>query len=387
MKITFDRKLLSSRFPPLLSAVSNKSTLSAIEGVLIEADDESVRSGTCLLTTYDTDKGIKISVDAKIYTPGRYIINAQKFFQIIRVMEGEELELTVDERLSAKITSGKALHRTTALAGEDFPTIPEVSKDRGFVISQAVLKKMLTKVSHAMGVDDTRPVLNGCHFRVEGETLTLVTCDSINLAKNIAKTEIQNKNSDLSPINYSFIVPVRTVNELVRLLSEGEEEAAEIYMTRKNIVFIIGGITFFSRLIDGEYLDYDRIIPKNQKIRVGLERSALLAALERAAIVTEEKVAGSVRSHVRLEFVGETLRVLANSSAGSTYDELPIDHEGDDIVIAFNNRFLISAARACSGERLKLSLSSALTSMNIEPEENPDKREELFMLLPVRMKE
>ncbi len=384
MKIIFDRKLLSSVFPPLMCAVSNKSTLSAIEGVLIEAND---KTGGCVLTTFDTDKGIRLTVEAKVYEPGKYIINAQKLSQIIRVMEGDDLELTVDERLTAKISCGKYSHKMSALAGEDFPALPDITQNKGFIIPQAVLKEMLAQVSHAMGVNDTRPILNGCHFRVEDNKLTLVACDSINLAKSVRKTEIQNKNSDNSALDYSFIVPVKTVNELVKLLSDGEEDMAEIYMTRKNIVFIIGGITFFSRLIEGEYLDYNRIILKNHKIKVSLDRLTFLSALERAALVTEEKVAGSVGSHVRLEFSGGVLRVMSNSSAGSTYEELEIEHEGDDIVIGFNNRFLINGIKACGGARVKLSLSSPFTSMNIEPCEAPENGEELFMLLPVRMKE
>lgn len=385
MKIIFERKLLSAVFPPLMCAVSNKSTLSAIEGVLIEADDKE--GGSCVLTTYDTDKGIRLSLEAKVYTPGRYIINAQKFSQIIRVMDGDELELSVDERMTAKIVSGKSSHKMSALAGEDFPSLPEIAHEKGFMIPQSVLKRMLAQVSHAMGVDDTRPVLNGCHIRVENNKLTLVACDTIILAKSVRVTDIQNRNSDGSLLDYSFIVPSKTINELVKLLSDDEEEMAEIYMTRKNIVFIIGGITFFSRLIDGEYLDYNRIILKNHKIKVNLDRDGFLSALERAALVTEEKVAGSVRSPVRLDFSGDILKIQANSSAGSTYDELSIEHEGDDIVIGFNNRILINGVRSCGGDKVRLSLSSAFTSMNIEPVEATENGEELFMLLPVRMKE
>ena len=173
----------------------------------------------------------------------------------------------------------------------------------------------------------------------------------------------------------------------MKLLDDGEEQMATIFVTRKFIVFIIEGITFFSRLVDGEYIDYNRIIIKDHKITAELDRTALISALDRAALVTEERIAGSVRSHVKLEFVGGLLKISSSSSAGSTYDELPILHEGDDILIAFNNRYLIDSVRACDGDRIRLSLSSPLTSMNIEPITQPENTEEIFMLLPVRMKE
>ena len=146
---------------------------------------------------------------------------------------------------------------------------------------------------------------------------------------------------------------------------------------------------FFSRLIDGVYIEFDRIICTSHKFDVVLNRDTLISALERAALVTEEKVAGSVRAHVRLELANGLLKISANSTLGSTYDEVAVDNDTDSIVIAFNNRFLIDSLRACTADRVRISMTSALTSINITPAPDcrRDGEEELFMLLPVRMKE
>ena len=216
----------------------------------------------------------------------------------------------------------------------------------------------------------------------------MVACDSFKLAKCAKTTELVNKNTNGNEhLEYKFIVPVKTMNELARLLSDDEDAVMQIYVTRQHIVFLIGELTFFSRLIDGEYIDYDRIIMSSHKISVTLDRRELISALERAALVTEEKIAGSVRSHVKLDVVGDVLKISAVSSAGSTYDELFIDHKGDDLLIAFNNRFLIDSIKACSDEKIILSMSSPLTSMNIQPAVEDEGEEEIFMLLPVRMKD
>ena len=153
------------------------------------------------------------------------------------------------------------------------------------------------------------------------------------------------------------------------------------------MVLIIGEITFFSGLIEGEYIDFDRIIIKNHKISIELDRATFISALERAALVTEEKVAGSTRTHVKLDVSGNTLKISANSSTGSTYDEVFINHIGDDLVIAFNNRYLIDSIRACNSEIIRISLSSPLSSINIEPADPTENEEDLFMLLPVKMKD
>ena len=255
------------------------------------------------------------------------------------------------------------------------------------MIAQSVLKGMLSKVMHAMASNDQRPVLNGCYVKVTANQLLMVSCDSFKLAKCSTKTDIENKNTDNSETDFSFILPTKTVNELFKLLKDDERETVRIYMTRKNIVFNIGNLIFFSRLIEGQYIEYDRIILKTHRIFVTADRAALISALERAALVTEEKVAGSVRSHVKLKFEEGLLKISAVSTQGSTYDEIDVEHEGDDLLIAFNNRFLIDSLRACESEKVRISMTSALTSINMEPAEENEESEELFMLLPVRMKE
>ena len=383
MQIIFKRNEIANAVAPLMCATSGRSALSTSDGILIEAKTPDV----CTFTTYDMEKGLKTTVEAKVIEEGSYIINAQKFIQTLRVMEGDEITLTVDDKLSACISRGKSNYRMNALNGADFPTLPSLTSELGFEISQSVLKKMMRKTMYAMGVNDQRQVLNGCYVIIKGNDIQMVACDSFKLAKCEIETELANRNSDGAELRFAFILPVKTVNELFKLLSDDEDAVSRIYMMRKHIVIEIGNITFFSRLIEGEYIDYDRIILTTHKIEVELDREDFISALERAALVTEEKIAGSVRSHVKLDFSNGTLKISANSSAGSTYDELETEQRGDNICIAFNNRYLIDSLRSCDSEKVKISLSSPLTSINIEPAGENETEKDLFMLLPVRMKD
>lgn len=383
MKIIFNRQEIINAVTPLMCAVSGKSTLSAIEGILIDAAED----GTCTLTTFDLEKGMQLSIHADVEEGGSFILNAQKFSQTMRVMEGETVTLTVTPNLQACIASGKSTHRMNALAGKDFPTLPPLETEDGFTISQAVLREMMSKCMYAMATNDQRAVLNGCYFKVTTDNLLAVACDSFKLAKCSVEAPIENGNANGSKLNHTFILPTKSVNELYRMLKDDERAMVRVTKTLRNIVFHFEDAIFFSRLIDGLYIDFDRIIITNHKITVKVNRDRLIAALDRAALVTEEKVAGSVRAHVRLEFAGGLLKISATSTLGETYDEVPLDlHEGPDLVIAFNNRFLIDSLKACSADEVKLSLSSPLTSINIEPASN-EEIHELFMLLPVRMKE
>ena len=383
MKIVFNRHSISEAIAPLMCAVSGKSTMPGIEGILIEA----VEPDTCTLTTFDLEKGVKITIHPEVIEGGSYIINAQKFNQTVKVMDGEDITLTIDDKLTAVFEAGKSTHKMNALRGSDFPEIPKMLGDKGFVINQGVLKRMISKVAHAMAVNDQRPVLNGCYFKIVENNLLVVTCDGFRLAKCAISTEMTNAGAEGVPMNYSFIMPVKTVGELQRMLLDSDEEDARIFVSRKNILMKLGDLTFFSRLIDGEYIDYDRVIINSHRINVEVDKNALLSALDRAALITEEKIANSVRSHVKLHLEGDLLKIFANSTAGSTYDELPVVHEGEDLIIAFNNRYLIDSLRSCTADHVKISMTSALTSINIEPLDKEDDHSELFFLLPVRMKE
>lgn len=383
MKIVFNRKKIENAVQPLMCAVSGKSTLTAIEGILLEA----AADGTCTMTTFDLEKGMRVQVQADVEEEGSCILNAQKFSQTVRVMEGEEVTLTVTESLQACISCGKSSHRMNALPASDFPKLPPLITTEGFVVSQAALRELLSKTMYAMASNDQRPVLNGCFLKIEDDRLLAVACDSFKLAKCSLSLPIENKNDDGSRLNFSLIIPTKSVNELYRMLKDDERENVRVYLTRKTMVFYFADYTFFTRLVEGVYIEYDRIILTNHRIFAEVERAQLISALERAALVTEEKVAGSVRAHVRLELVQDLLKISATSALGSTYDEVWVEHVGDDLVIAFNNRFLIDSLRACTAEKVRISFTSALTSINIEPAEQKEEAQELFMLLPVRMKE
>ena len=384
MKIVFRKDIICAAVAPLMCGVSTKMTLAATEGILIEASMPNV----CVMTTYDIEKGVRITIEADVIEAGAAIVNATKFSQIVRVMDGGDITLTVDEKNCATIVSGRSSHTMTVLSAKDFPELPRLTSGQGFVAPQKVVRGMMAKCMYAMGVNDQRPVLNGLFFSVADGKLHMVSCDSFKMATCAAETDLVGVEGGEEVENTKFILPNKSVGELYKLLSDKDEEAlVTVYTSRKNIIFVMGDITFFSKLIEGEYIDYNRIILRNHRITLFLDREAFISALDHAALITEEKVAGSVRSHVKLETEGDILKISATSGTGSAYDEVPIEHEGSDITIAFNNRYLIDSLRACNADRIKLSLSSPLTSINIEPSDDDMTTEDLFMLLPVRMKE
>jgi DNA polymerase-3 subunit beta len=366
-------------------------TIAAAEGILIQAQ----MPDTCVLTTYDLEKGVQITMkgDVQVLEEGEAILNASKFGQIVRAMEGGDIVISVDSKLCATISCGTSSQTMMALPAKDFPELPRLSSPHGFVISQKVFKETMSKCMYAMGVNDQRPVFNGLYLNISDGHMDMVSCDSIKIAVCGVRAAMQNLNTTGEELHLQFIVPNKAVNELYKLLDDGEESTACIYMSRKNVIVVLGNTVFFSKLIEGAYPDYNRVIIRNHKITVLVDRVCLIGALERAALITEEKVAGAVRPHVRLQVEGNVLKVTATSGTGSSYDELAVAHTGEDLTIAFNNRYLMDSLRACRSDMVRISMSSAMTSINIEPAD-PETDEngevvcqDLFFLLPVRTKE
>lgn len=386
MKIVFNRQEVINCVTPIMCAASSvRSSIAAVEGILFEAEAPS----TVVMTTYDLEKGVRTTVEADVLEGGSCVINAQKFLQSVKVMGGEEITLTVSDRLAVTITSGKSTYRMTALPATDFPSLPALKTELGFTVQSKVLCEMISKVSYAMGVNDQRTILNGTYFKVTDGELLCVACDGFRLAKSERRINLGHINDDDSALHFAYVVPAKTVNELCRMLPDDDDTGVAVYMGRKHMVYVIEGLTFFTRLIEGEYIDYDRIIIKNHRIDVKCPKQSLMLALEKAAIVTEEKIVGAGRTHVKLSLEGELLKITADSSLGSSYDEIPVEHEGDDIVIAFNNRYLIDSVRSCTTDEVELQMSTPLTSVNILPvygEGEEATSDDIFFLLPVRMK-
>lgn len=382
MKIVFNKQKMANTVAPLMCCVSGKSPIPATEGILMEAK----LPDTLILTTFDLEKGMRVTTNVEVIEEGSYIINAQKFNQTLKVMDSDTLTLTVDDKCHAIIEYGKSVHQMNAFHGSDFPTVPNLESVNNFVIGQGVIKELINKVSFAMGVNDARTVLNGCYFEVEEGKMIAVACDSFRLAKCEKFVDIENTGTGtVRHLAYAFIIPNKSIGELQRILSDGDDKKVKVFVTHRNIIFNLGDMIFFTRVVDGYYIDYEKVIVKNHKIFVDVNREMLLSALERACLITEERIVGMVRANVKLDISSGLLKILANSSAGSTYDEIEVAHEGEDLFIAFNNKYLIDCVRACGGENIKIALSSAHASINVVPVEKDESINEEYMLLPVRL--
>lgn len=381
MKFTVSKSTFINRLTPAMGTVSNKGTITAIEGVLIETLD----NGKIRISTYDMTKGVRSTFDAiSIEREGKYIINAQRLYQTVRVMPEDEVTIEVNDKLNCTVSSGKASFSMFAMKGEDFPNLPELSGDRGFEISSEKIRLMIGKVSHSIAEIDNRPMLCGAYFKITRDNLEVVSCDSYTLSRCSIKCSITSLFA-ANDVDFALIIPGHALNELSKNLADGDEENVQFYIARKHAIIKKGDSIFFTRTIDHEYIDYNRIIPKDNDITVTVDRERFLDGLERANIVADEKIKGSTRSYVKLTTDDQFISITSASVNGRVSDEMECVHEGRDIEIGFNCRYLINSVKVAEGENIKITLKGPTQAITIEAAEESDDFKYFYMILPVRM--
>jgi DNA polymerase-3 subunit beta len=369
------------KLTPAMGTVSNKNTITSIEGVLIETlDDGNVR-----LSTYDMNKGVRaVFTPTEIEREGKYIINAQRLFQTIRVLPDGDITIEVNDKLNCTISCGKASFSMFAMNSDEFPSLPELVTDQSLVINGGILRKMITKVSHSIAEQDIRPMLRGAFFKFDENSLEVVSCDSYTLSKCEIKCDIEYGN--VSEHKHSLIIPGHALSEMTKILGDGNESVT-LSITRKHAILDLGDMIFFTRTIDSDYINYERIIPRDNDIFVTVSRERILSGLERANIIAEEKIQGSGKSYVKIKLEDQFLTLTSSSVNGKVYDEMDAEHEGRDLEIGFNCRYLINSIKVAEGEKINLTFRSETQAITIEPNVKDEEFNYFYMILPVRMSE
>lgn len=355
--------------------VERRHTLPILANVLIRKTGNALQ-----LTTSDLEIQIRTTAELGGDT-GDFTttVGARKLIDILKTMPGDQTVSLESSQSKLILKGGKSRFTLQSLPAEDFPLVQESAAfGPVFAVPQKTLKDLLGQVSFAMAVQDIRYYLNGILFVAEGKTLSLVATDGHRLAFASATLDVEVPKQEV-------ILPRKTVIELQRLLSdasvpEGQDAPMiEMQFAPNQAKFSFGAMEFVTKLVEGKFPDYNRVIPKNHKNSVTLGRAPLLASLQRTAILTSEKFKG-----VRLNFEPGTLRVASNNAEQEeAVDELDIDYGGDAIEIGFNVTYLIDAlANMSQQEMIKIELQDANSSALVTL---PDDTNFKYVVMPMRI--
>ena len=298
-------------------------------------------------------------------------VGARKLIDVLRSMPSDQTVSLESSQNKLILKGGKSRFTLQTLPAEDFPLVQEAASfGPVFSVPQKVLKELLNQVSFAMAVHDIRYYLNGILFVAEGNQLSLVATDGHRLAFTSATLDVEVPKQEV-------ILPRKTVLEMQRLLND-KEGAIEMQFAGNQAKFSFEGMEFVTKLVEGKFPDYNRVIPKNHKNIITLGRAPLLASLQRTAILTSEKFKG-----VRLNIEPGTLRVASNNAEQEeAVDELDIDYGGDSIEIGFNVTYLIDALNNMNQDMVKIELSDSNSSALLTI---PDNAAFKYVVMPMRI--
>jgi len=367
MRFTCEKSMLVQGLNIAGRAVAQKSSLSVIEGILC-------RAGHGLsLTGYNMETAITYEIEAEVSDPGDCILPAKLFGDIIRRLPEGPVTVVVDEGFKVSIRSGYASFTISAESAEDYPDLPDVNAGRAIQIPQNKLKELISGSIFAVSENQGRPIHTGVKFEVTDTSITTIAVDGFRLARRTFHPE-EGTGRELN-----FVVPAAGLKEVEKILTDSEDNAAFTLGT-KHILFQIGTATLVCRLLEGEFLDWRKVVPTNCPIKLVANVGDLSSSVDRVGLIVSEKY----KSPVRCIFGHQELLMRTNTTIGAAEDRCSIAGDGKELEIGFNVRYLADALRAIPSEEVTLELTNGLSPIVLTPVD--DKFDFAYMVLPVRIK-
>src|SRR4028119_509116 len=344
MKITCERSYLANALGVAGRAVSSRNTLPILANVLLETEDDRLK-----LTATDLDTAIRGVIPANVAENGAVAVPAGVLSDVVSKLPDAPVTLELQDG-KVTVRSGKSDYTILSLPAEDFPVVPEVTEGTDLTLPQATLKEMLRLTTFAASKEETRSILMGVLFEAGNDSLPLVATDTHRLAWKKA----QLSEEVASPV--SAIVPARPLVELERVLKDTMDETVHIRFGPSQVQFETQDVTLVSRVLDGQFPNYEKVIPKAVERKITFDRGEFLSAARRVFIVAKQNSEKTI-----ITTKGDLLEMTAESQeVGRAYEEVPIAMDGENLTIAFNTRYLIEALGIISTEQATLELSGAL---------------------------
>ena len=360
MKFECEKSLLASAIEGVSRAITNRAAIPVLEGIYMKAEGFNLT-----LTGYDMEMGITTTIECNVLVPGETVLDAKLLGSMVSRMPAGNVCIELNDEGQAKISGGVAEFEIPALNASDYPSLPVTGADNTMTLECGVIREMIEKTIYAVSQDDKKPAHTGELFVIEPGSLTVVALDGYRLA-------IIQRNVDCSR-DIRIIIPSKTLQELLKIMG-GADEDVKIDANRRYVVFTTNG------LIEGDFLNYESVIPKDKKTRITVDCKTFIDTIERASLIITERL----KNPLRISFTENKITVRCQTPLGKVVDEFaPVEMTGDAVEIGFNNRYLLDALRYSKCEKMVLEINGPLSPVKILPENGKDF---IYLVLPVRFK-
>ena len=363
MNISCSKTNLLNGVQIVSKAVPNKTTMSILECILIEADGSTIK-----LTANDMEMGIETKIEGKINKEGKIALDAKLFSEIVRKLPESDVNITVDNSFRTVITCDKSVFTIIGKSGDDFSYLPEIERIDSILISQFTLKETIRQTIFSIADNENNKLMTGELFEINGDNLKVCSLDGHRIS-------IRKVNLKSTYPNRKVVIPGRTLNEISKILSVDTDKDVTIFFTGKHIVFEFDYTLVVSRLIEGEYFRIDQMLSSDFETKVTINKKEFLNCIDRATLLIKE----GDKKPIIINVTDDKMELKMNSTIGSMNEDIEITKQGKDLMIGFNPKFLIDALKVIDDETIDIYMVNPKAPCFIrDSEENY-----IYLVLPV----
>ena len=369
MKIICEKEKIIKGINSVINGVASKTTMPVLEGILIQTNDNEIK-----LTSYDLEIGIEYIIECEVKEQGSTVVNATMFSEIIRKLPNTDIKINLNDNNLLEIECEGSLYKLATMNPDEFPELPKISVDNSIEVEQTTLKNMIRKTIFAVSTEENRPIFTGCLFEVVENKLNVVAIDGYRLA---IKSNVLNEKAT----DFSAVIPGKTLNEVNKIISDTFERI-KIGISKNQALFEMENCKIVTRLLDGEFLNYNNAIPTTWETRIRVNKSNIQDCFERILLISASSIEKEKKYPVKVKIeIGKVIISCANQT-GDAKEEIFVETEGKELEIGFNPRFFLDALKAIDDEEVYLEFGTDRSPCIIKPIENGDY---IYMILPIKL--
>ena len=368
MKFTCNQQILAKALNTVSKAVSNRTTIPILKGIMIKATEE----GSLILTASDLEISIKKEINADVQEPGAIVVMAKLFGDIIRKLPNEDILISCDESGTVLIKTSFSEFNVVSFPTDEFPEIG--NKEEGsesITLDRDIFREMIRKTSFAASVDESKGVLTGILTEIDEDFIKMVSLDGFRLAlvKENMKSASPNK----------FIIAAKVMNEISKIISEDEDDSdINILLGEKREVINVGSNEIIIRRMEGEFIKYNDILPTENTTKVTVSKEMLLESIERASLLSRE----GKNNLIKMIIKNDLMTITSRSEEGNVKEEIIVEKTGNDLEIGFNSKFVLDVLKVIDDEQISLNFKTGVSPCVVKPVDG-DQYE--YLILPVRI--
>jgi len=354
----------------VVKGVASKTTMPILEGILIQTNNNEIK-----LTTYDLELGIEYNTECTVLEQGSIVVNAMMFTEIIRKLPDSEINICINENNLLTIECEGALYKLATMNPDEFPELPKIEVENSITLEQSALKNMIRKTIFAVSTEENRPIFTGSLFEIKNNKLNVVAIDGFRLALRTINIPV--------PVNdFKAVIPAKTLNEVNKILADSFD-MVKIGVSKNQAIFEMENCKIVTRLLDGEFLNYEAVIPKNWQTRIRVERENLLNSFERISLISSSSIEKEKKYPVKVTIDIGKLTILCTNQTGDAKEEVYIATEGQNLEVGFNPKYFLDSLKAIDEEEIFVEFGTNVSPCLIKSVDNNDY---VYMILPIRLK-